>query len=425
MVDLEKITDILVKNAQKFGTMNKIDMSMFSKNKIPEIYNLAATKALEKEDYDAVGTFLYHGNLWNRLLEIGDKFFHSDEKNKKEAGKHFLEILMCHYKLPKDIAVELADDILENDGEHSRYRAVMALRAGKAIDQAEEIGYHFLEEGNFEDGMRFLNLAKKDLSDKEVEKYAKIALEKGRFEDVLKFHQFTTLDMSKDRARTIIKANPNLFDEVFAYMEEMEDSFTPEEIKEFADQFFEAEEYKKALGLYEKAGNLISGDGYIKKGEEIILFTKKIESQRTSWSPGKVWPTLDIAHAYFSKKSPEEAKQRIASYADALLEKDDFARISSNISQFGMLYKMLKMKIPVDKALKAAQLSEKKGRYDEAAEFYVAAGKPEEAKRLGNLALNSENSYQQEYGAKACFKLAGDKEGLALYEFIKKNLRRY
>ncbi|MCG2718953.1 MAG: hypothetical protein L6408_09015 [Nanoarchaeota archaeon] len=314
MVDLEKITNILVENSKKLRGMNTIDMSMFPGEKVPEIYNTAATKALEKKDYDAVGTFLFHGKLWDRLLELGDKFFHSEDEKEKEAGKHFLELLMCNHKLPQDIAIELAENILENDGQYSRYIAVRALNAGRASTKAEEVGYQFLEEGNFEDAMQFLSLEEKDLSDEEVEKYAKSALENGRYKDVLAFHQFITLDMPKDRAKTLIESEPRLFDEVFKYMEEMGDPFTPEETKEFADQFFEDCDYQKALEIYEKAGDLISGDDYKIFGEQILSSTKEVESQRSSYSPGTVWPTVSMAYAYFSKKSPKEAKQTISSY---------------------------------------------------------------------------------------------------------------
>jgi len=427
MVDLEKITDMLVEDAKKFRGRDSIDLSMFPEEKATEIYELAAMKALEKKDYEAVRTFLYNGKLWNKILELGKSFFHSDEEVKQKYGKHFLETLVFNQQqLPKNIAIELADHILEHDGEHYRYRAARALNSGKAIERAKEVGFQFFEKGNFEDGMAFLEISKKKLSNEEVKKYAEVAFKNGRYSDVFEFYQLKNLDVPKDRAKILINADQmRLFDKVFDYMEKTKNPFTPEDIKEFADQFFEGRSYEKALDLYKKAGDLISGEDYKQMGHQILSLVTEIESSLTAWTPGIVWPTVRIAYSYLSKKSSKEAKKEIARYADTLLEKENFAKISSNVLQFGMLYEMIEMKIPVDKALKAAHMAEEKEKYDEAAKFYVAAGKPEEAKRMGYLALKSDNDWQRRYGSKKCFEVAGDDEDSALSEFVEKNFDRY
>ena len=44
---------------------------------------------------------------------------------------------------------------------------------------------------------------------------------------------------------------------------------------------------------------------------------------------------------------------------------------------------------------------------------------------MGNLALTSDNDWQREYGSKDAFEAAGDKDGLAVVQFMEKNLRRY
>ncbi|MBI4141172.1 hypothetical protein HY485_05025, partial [Candidatus Woesearchaeota archaeon] len=193
--------------------------------------------------------------------------------------------------------------------------------------------------------------------------------------------------------------------------------------KEFGDKLFERQDYDAALELYEKAKDAISSQEYCSKAEQILAASKQIEQNRTSWSSNTVFPTVRTAYAYLSIGSPQDAKQRIARYADELLEQEDFAEISSNTQQFWLIYDMLKMLMPSNKAFKAATKAEADKEYDLAAKFYSTAGMPDCAKRLGMNALKSNNDWQRYYGAVNAFAAAQDEEGTAIAKFINKHLR--
>ncbi|MEK6845240.1 MAG: hypothetical protein AABY26_00660 [Nanoarchaeota archaeon] len=424
-MNLETITNILVENAEQLRRGNSLDMSMFPEAEIPRIYAAAAEGTLRKRDFDSTGHYLFLGKQWGRLLELGVPFFHSRDESEQKAGMHFLEILMGHDKLPEDVAIELADHLLKQ--EHSSYTAATALAAGNATKRAGEIADVFFNEGNLEEGMRFFKVTGKKLANDEVTRFAGIALERGRYKDVFELYESQSLSLPKDRAKIIASCDAGgwMFDRVVKYLDKTKKPFSPEEFKELADATFKAGNHDKALEIYERAGKSVSPEDYLNRGEQILDRVKEIESSRSSWSSVDVWPSISAAYAYLSKGRPKEAKQRIAKYADALLDQPDFANMSSNAEEFGKIYTMLNMPLPIDKALKAARLSEEKEKYGEAAKFYAAAGMNDVAKRMGNLALRSDNDWQRKYGSQNAFNAAGDKDGLAVAQFIEKNLRRY
>ena len=425
-MNLETITNILVDNAKKFRNKT-LDMSMFEKAEIPRIYAAAAEGTLKNRDFDSTGSYLYLGKQWERLLELGTPFLHSEDVSEQEAGKNFLTILAHHAKLPKDTAIELADHILKNDGKYSRHQAVAALAAGNAKERASQEAYKFFNEGEIEDGERFLEVSGKKLTNDEVVRFAEIALKKENYKDAFKLYESRSLSIPIDQAKTIANGDVGgwLFDNVVSYMDKNKDTFATKEFKEFADAIFEAGNHDSALKIYERAGKLVSSDDYNSRGEQILGQVREIESNRTSYTFGSVWPSIKTAFEYLSKKNPKEAKQRIAQYADSLLDQPDLARASSNTEAFWKIYEMIGTPIPFNRALKAGQLSEKKQKYDEAAKFYATAGMNDAAKRMGDLALRSDNDWQREYGSREAFEAAGDKDGLAVAQFIEKNLRKY
>lgn len=433
-MNLETIVNILVDNAKEFGNRNHLDMSMFPENEVPRIFAAAAEETLRMKDYDSTSHYLYLGKHWARLLELGVPFFHSKDKEEQKFGKQYLEILMYHDKLPKEVAIELADYILKHDGEHSRYRAAKALAAGNAIEKAEQVAYQFFNEGNLEDGESFFQVTGKKLNEVEVERFAGIALEQGNYRKVLELYEAHSIRLPKERAKAIIagslackirgRANFDgyTFDWVMNYMAKAHDPFTQEEFKEIADTVFKAGEHGKALELYGQTGKLISPEEYRVKGEQILSQAKEIEKHRNC-SNGQVWPSLSTAFAYLSKSDFESAKQKLAQYADSLLDQPEITSLDSNVSAFNKIYEMIGMPLPICGALKAARYSEGKQQYPEAAKFYAAAGMMDAAKRMGHLALKSKDKFEREYDSKRAFEIAGDKDGIAVAQFLEKNLR--
>ena len=57
--------------------------------------------------------------------------------------------------------------------------------------------------------------------------------------------------------------------------------------------------------------------------------------------------------------------------------------------------------------------------------IYAAAGRRDQAKRMGLLALKSNRIWDRKYGAKIIFEAAGNQEDLAVVQFIEKNFREY
>jgi len=426
-MNLETITTILVDNAKTFIHRTALDMSMFPEAEVPKIYAAAAEGTLKNRDFNATGHYLYLGKQWARLLELGIPFFHSKDEEEQKAGKHFLEILTHHDKLPEATAIELGDYILQHDGEHSRFRAAIALKSGNATQRAEEVAHDFFEEGNFKDGKAFFDVTGKKLTTEEVTRFAEIALQRGRYDDAFKFYESQKLSLPKDVAKAIANSDVRgwAFDLVVEYMDKTKKTFTAQEFKEFADVIFEAGNHQKALDIYERAGKAVSSDDYKTRGEKILEKARDIESSRSSYSPGVLWPTVSTAFAYLSKNNINEAKRRITQFADSLLDQADFTRIGSNTDAFAKIYEMVELPIPVDKALKAAHLSEERKDYGEAAKFYAAAGMKDAAKRIGDIALRSDNHWQREYGSKEAFIAAGDEAGFAVALFIEHNLRRF
>jgi hypothetical protein len=400
-MELERIVNLMVKNHKTLERRNTIDMSMFPEDSVQPIFSAAAEKALEQGNLDAVSNFLYQGKIWDRMLELGKKYFHSTDEENRKTGKGFLEILMCHHKLPKDIAIELGNDILKNDGEYSRYRAVMAFKAGNALKRAEEVAYELLGGGNFEDGFRFLSLAKKDLSDAETRKYANIALKNKRYTDCLAFHQSITLDMSVSTALKLIEGDEKIFDDVIKYMDEMDESFSKQDFMEFGEGFFNKGKYDKSLEMYKRAGDAVEKNYYKTLGERILASEK---------------PNFHSACDFLSAHNKKDAKKRLLDIANELQVYEDIAR-------FEGIYGILKMKLPADLAEKAAEFSEAKGKYSEAAKFYEVAGKNDKVREMGNRYLESDDSFDVRYNAEQCFEMIKDKEGLAVTKFYKKNIR--
>lgn len=426
-MNLETITTILVEEAETLRKRNTLDLSMFPEADIPKIYAAAAEGTLQKRDFKATGHYLYLGKQWEILLKLGVPFFHSQDEEERKAGRHFLEILAWHDMLPENAAIELADDILEYDGEHSRYLAARVLAAGKARERAKQIAYRFFNEGNPEDGRPFLEVTGKKLTTDEVARFAEIALRHGKHKETFELYKSQSLQIPKDQAKAIAHGDLRewLLNLVIEYMDKTKNSFTPDEFKELAGGIFAAGDHNEALTLYTRAGKLVSAEDYRTRGEQILSQVKEIESSRSSYSPGIVWPTVSTAFTYLFRSDPKKAKQRIAQYADALLDQPDFAKISSNVEAFGKIYEMLEIPIPVDKALKAARMSEEKGKYGEAAKFYAAAGMNDVAKRMGYLALKSDNGWEREYGSMNAFTVARDNDGQAVVRFIEKNLRTF
>jgi tetratricopeptide (TPR) repeat protein len=425
MVNLEHITNLLAENADVLKKRNSIDLSMFPEEQHGEIYSRAAECTLKKRDFDCTAHYLFLGKQWGRLLELGVPFFRSESEEEKKAGRHFIYIVAHHHhELPEDVAVELADHILEHEGEHSRYLAANALKAGKATERAEEVAKELFKEGNFNDGERFLSASGKKLSQNKAEEYAGIALEKGRHKDAFDFYASHEFVIPKERAKVIAEeVRGHWFDNVVEYMEARGNPFTGDELKGFADMFFRDGNHHKALQLYKKAGDAVSSTDFKEIGDKILDSSYEVERGRTSFSPGQVFPSVDYAYKFLSEHDPAEAKKRIAKYADALLEEPDFAPSGPNEIQFGVIYKMLELSVPVDKALKAAQSLEQKGRFDKAAEFYTAAGMPDIAKKMGSAAFAHAEKWHDRFAAKEAYRAAGDEEGIAVSEFLDKNFR--
>lgn len=403
-MELERIVNLMVKNK---GTLNKkdaLDMKMFPEDSIKPIFSAAAEKALEQEDLDSASSFLYQGKIWDKMLKLGKKYFSRINKKDREIGKNFLVTLMHHDKLPKNLSIELGNDILRNE-EHSRYMAAMAFKAGNALKRAEEVAYELLGEGDFEDGLRFLSITGKDLSNAELQKYANIALENERYEDCLSFHQLVTLDMPIDTAKKVIKGDWGLFDDVIKYMDEMDESFSRQEFAEFGHIFFNNKNYDKSLEIYRRAGNAVTKDEYKVLGEAILSHSERLIE-------------FGSAYDFLSMHNKKDAKKRLLDIANDLQSYKD-------IREFEKIYGILKMKFPMDLAKKAAKLSEAEGKYDEAAKFYKIIGKNEKVREIGNKFLESDNSFDVRYKAENCFEMIKDKEGLAITKFYAKNIKRY
>ena len=424
MENLERIVNVLVDRAEDLRHNNDPDMSMFPKEQVPEIYTKAAERTFQKKDFESTAHYLYLGHNWDKLLELGIPLYHSESEEERKAGKYFLDSLIQHTNIPEDLAVELAEEMISKQVP-DYYWAAIALNSGKAVTRAGELANQLLGDGRYDDGIRFLAVAGKKLSDDEREKYSDAALENGKPEDAFKFYSELELPIPYDKAKAMIDGkNRWLFDTVLKYVNKTGNSFTPQDFREFGDKFFDEENYYTALKVYVNAGRIIKKEEYRVLGEQILSESKRIERERTSWSGG-VLPSVKIAFDYLSKHSRRKARQRIAQYADNLLEEEDFAKFGTNILHFGEIYKMIGVSIPIDTALKAAQIAEKKERYSEAAEYYMVAGMKDDAKRMGNTALQSDNDWQKRYGARDCFQAANDKEGLAIAEFLDKNLRGY
>ncbi len=424
-MNLETITNVLVDNAEKFRERHSLDMSMFPIDEVPRIYAAAAEGTLRNRDFRATAQYLFSGKQWGRLLELGVPFFHSANEEEKTAGKYFLEILMCHYKLPKDTAIELADHILENDGEHYASRAAMALAAGNAKERADELANQFFNEGKLVDGLNFLNVAGKNLSTGVVDRLSDIALENKRPEEAFKLYESLQLVIPRDKAKKIADRGINhwILDSIIKYQDKSKTPFSSEEFRSFADAIFNSGNYENALKFYERAGDSISKEGYKSRGEQILSKVTEIESSITGWCPGKVWQSVRNAFEYLSKNDLNEAKKRLSQYADSLLYQSDFAKAGSNVEAFGKIYEMIELQIPFPQALKAAKVCEDKKSYGEAAKFYAAAGMKDAAKRMGDSALKSNNNWEKKYGSSEAFNAVGDKDGLAVVKFIEKNLR--
>jgi tetratricopeptide (TPR) repeat protein len=426
MAELERIVKILVDNSEQFRNRSSIDMSMFPKKQVQKIYTKAAEGTFQKKDFEATATYLWLGKAWDKLLEWGVPFYHSRIDKKKEVGKSFLEVLMVHNTLPESLAIELAEDILANDGESSRCRAAIALEAGGAKTKAKEVAMELLNKGIYKASLDFLKVAGKNLSNKEREKYSEIAMQKGRYEDAFDFYEDRRLKMPHNKAKIIINnLKPEwCFDEIVKHMDENGNPFTPKEFKKFGNKFFKKGDYWRALGVYARALDSIKPEEYKIKGEKILSQSKKIESERNSYTPGEIMPSVRLAFDYLSRWDAEKAKQRITQYADDLLEKKDFAEVGPNFLQFGKIYKMAGLQIPAEKALIAAQIAEKREKYNEAAEYYIAAGMRDSAKRMGDISLQSKYEWDRIYGSKKIFQAIDDKEGIAISEFLEKNTRR-
>ena len=208
-------------------------------------------------------------------------------------------------------------------------------------------------------------------------------------------------------------------------MDKNKNPFIAEDFKEFGDKFYDEEKYERALEVYERARNTIQPEEYKTRGEQILSQSKKIESERSSYSPDEPMPSVKIAFNYLLKHNVKKAKERITQYANNLLEKEDFARVGPNFSQFGKLYEMIGVPIPVDKALIAAQIAEKRKKYFEAAEYYAIAKKKNDVKRMGDVALQGDNDWLKNHNARKCFQLVKNKEGRAIVEFLTKNTINY
>lgn len=419
-MNLEIITNILIDNAQKFIHQN-LDMSMFSEEEIPRIYALAAEGTLLKGDFRATANYLFFSKQWARLIELGVPFLHSEDKEEQNAGKRFLEIVMTHDKLPKTVAVELADHILKNDGEYSSHRAAMALKSGNAIDEATDMAYKFFNKGDFENGNRFLEFTGKKLTKEEIEKFSDIALTHQKYKAAFGFYESASLPIPKIKANAMANHKGGWLDDIINYMEKTKNMFTPEELKELAETEFSAGNYYHAMKIYEKTGKATTPQEYENLGEQILSKSKDIESSRTSWGGG-VWGSVADAQKYLLKSDETKAKQRLARYANELLDQPNFTRAGSNLEQFEKIYETIKVPIPMPHALKAAKLAEKEKKYGFAAQCYAAAGMNDAAKRVGVEALKSDDRVQKKYGAELAFHAAGDKDALAIAKFLEKNL---
>lgn len=429
-MNLETITNILVDNAERF-MHREPDMAMFPEKEVPKIYAAAAEGALRKWDFEATERYLFLAKQWARLLELGTSFFHSPDTQEKEAGASFLYTVALHDKLPKDVAVELADHTLERNEGLATHLVAKVLHAGGATEMAEELAYRFFNQGNFEEGKDFLSASGKRLTADEAEKFAGIALNNGRYDDAFKFYETSSLPLPKDRAKAIASSDIGergifyLFDRVVKYMDETKKPFTAGEFRDFGHAIFNAGHYRQALKMYERAQGLVSPEDYWLMGQNILERSEEIERSRTCGTCGHVWPTVSQAFDFLSRDSPERAKQRLAKYADALLDQPDFARIGgSNVQQSLLIYEQIGVPMPVAKALKAAKISEENKSYAEAAKFYAAAGMKESAKRMGLAALNDDEGWQKPYLTQIAFQAAGDEEGLAVASFIGHNLSR-
>ena len=119
MAGLERIVGILVDKYDELKN-RKIDLSMFPKEEAQKIYALAAERALQQGNFDAVSRYLLEGKQWERMLELGVPLFRSEDAALKEQGQKLLITLEYqHGKLPEDVAIELADSILARMGEHN------------------------------------------------------------------------------------------------------------------------------------------------------------------------------------------------------------------------------------------------------------------------------------------------------------------
>ena len=416
---LETVIDV---GSERRMFQSRFDMSMLPEEQIPDVSDKIAKKAFEKGNYELfqnIGGCLDDAGYYDAFFEQAKLLFRN---GKTEETMNFLARFFSKQRgapgLPQDFATELADHLWEQyeaDGYHLM-DLKKVLESAKLTSRAEKLAHGFFKDGDLCMGNHFLEAAGKKLSNKECLQYANIAMQKGDMQEAFDLYVSYSLPIPNDIASTLLtsRGSPTgyMIEKLLEHVAKYGKHLSPEQIVGIGEKLFELgrHHYRSALKVYEMAG-CVSSETYWQKGEIIL----------------KTGPEHDLwdAFEYLSKHDTERAGQKIIEATEATLEQD-YKNLYDLCQRYGIA-------VPRNMALAAAEIAqtvaENRREYGElyvtAAGFYGMAGKPEKAKQMGLLVLQnvSKIGYYAASHAEKCFMAAGDEEGLAIAEFIKKNFK--
>ena len=417
-MDLNTITDILGVRMNDVDNLGQLDLSMFPEELHAEIFAGAAEKALIAGDKKRTIELYRKGNSWVRRTQLGEEWYESKEDH--EIGLQMLVNVAYHGgPLPRDLAIKVADSILNEKTGYIDNIAAKVLLAGGAKDVLEQKSRLAYEKGDIKLGGTFAKSTELKFSPTELSQFALAAMANSdmRGSDILDFYEKHDLDIGHDTAVDLIKGHLYWFEYIRKFAESKNITFDSKDLKEFADGFFKQRNFSEALNLYKEAGDSVEPTEYKTKGELILSLTEEIEGSSGGWS-GQLFPTVESAYEYLCEHSIDGAKAVISKYADDLLEKEDIHKSRPNFVQFGEIYKMLELTIPPDKALVAAGIAEERKSYRQASGFYSAANRSDDVRRMAGLLIDTSD----EYGAQEAFACVGKEYDSVVAQFIEKNL---
>ena len=408
---------------------NKLDLSIVPDDKKEHVLNLAVEKAKENNDDEATRHILFYLEDWDQLLDMAkEKIANPDPEIHRLGLRNLWPLIHKHQSIPKDSAVELVELELEGkaDEDIKWYNFINPIYLGGAVEKAKEIGDELLSQGNFEYGMRFMQIANYKPTKNELKRFAKVALANDRIQDAISFYQFETAHLTPKQARKILAAarvhenqakGTSVVDAVFEYMEEMPVGLTEDDYREQGDLCFTRDfnnNKYQALDYYLKSGDKITPLELKERGLDILAGIKHGEEG-----------SYKLAFKYLGMYDK--------SYAIQTMENIARWEASENPHHVETIYNVTGQVIPEDVALVAAQASIEKGWYGNAAKFYLGLGQKEKVSEMGDAAISAADLTKGKeadnsstfYEAQKCFELIDDKDKLAEIEFLRKNFSKW